>query len=140
MHLASNILKIPCSPASGLYWFRNYQTNLGNIKCRVCAVHFQSEIHRQSEQDGDYDFRRSCWVVCLLFVLVLLVPCFCSFLFSLSPDLSDPIDVYSEWIDSCEDINKKVAVDRGGGEEAEDEEEREERAQAEELGGGDVSE
>ena len=26
---------------------RNYTTNLGNIKCRVCAVSFQSDIHRQ---------------------------------------------------------------------------------------------
>jgi transcription elongation factor Elf1 len=26
----------------------NYDTNLGNIKCRVCGVAFQCEIHRQS--------------------------------------------------------------------------------------------
>jgi transcription elongation factor Elf1 len=31
-------------------------------------------------------------------------------------DLSDPIDVYSEWIDSCESINKKVAEHRDMGE------------------------
>ena len=50
----------------------NFNTNLGNIKCRVCAVTFQCDIHH----------------------------------------LSDPIDVYSDWIDSCESINKQTAKDR----------------------------
>ena len=27
----------------------NYTTNLGNIKCRVCAVSFQSDIHRTTD-------------------------------------------------------------------------------------------
>ena len=45
-------------------------------------------------------------------------------------DLSDPIDVYSEWIDSCESINKKVAEHRQGGGDEEEEEE--------ELGAGDA--
>jgi len=60
----------------------NYETNLGNIKCRVCAATFQCDIHH----------------------------------------LSDPIDVYSEWIDQTEELNKQQAaqaLDTGLGAEGE---------------------
>jgi hypothetical protein len=29
--------------------FRDYRTNLANIKCRVCNATFQSDIHRQCD-------------------------------------------------------------------------------------------
>jgi transcription elongation factor Elf1 len=48
---------------------------------------------------------------------------FFSFLVS---DLSDPIDVYSEWVDQTESINKKVAQG--------DREEQEEADEASEAG------
>lgn len=69
---------------------RNYQSNLGNLKCRVCGASFQYEIHH----------------------------------------LSDPIDVYSEWIDQTESVNKAVKQDKDR--DRDDEEGREE----EELGAG----
>lgn len=72
----------------------SYQTNLGNIKCRVCGVAFQCEIHH----------------------------------------LSDPIDVYSEWIDQTEKVNADVAKGHRGGasdEEAEEEDALERRGEEE---------
>lgn len=120
----------------------NYTTNLGNIKCRVCAVSFQSDIHRTIALHSDEQNRaqratqqrtgrathRTHWILrandgaydssfCLpacaaphFAALLCAGPC-CP-----PTDLSDPIDVYSEWIDSCESINKKVAEHRDMGE------------------------
>jgi len=33
----------------------NYATNLGNIKCRVCAAVFQADIHHLSDPIGKAD-------------------------------------------------------------------------------------
>lgn len=106
----------------------SYQTNLGNIKCRVCGVAFQCEIHRQHPDkharahEPVGEMRRK----------LTIVP----FSLSLSPgtDLSDPIDVYSEWIDQTEKVNADVAKGHRGGasdEEAEEEDALERRGEEE---------
>lgn len=96
----------------------NYQTNLGNIKCRVCGVAFQSEIHRQSKTHAPTSHERLqlCRPDTLLFSLAHPPAPFHS-------DLSDPIDVYSEWIDQTEKVNKDVAKGHTNEDEYEDEDE-----------------
>jgi transcription elongation factor Elf1 len=43
----------------------------------------------------------------LSLVLVLILAC---------PDLSAAVDVYSDWVDACDDVAKRAAADGGGGE------------------------
>jgi transcription elongation factor Elf1 len=52
----------------------------------------------------------------------------------LSPDLSDPIDVFSEWVDQSEKVNADVAKDQrraGAGSDDEDEDALERRGEEE---------
>ena len=65
--------------------------------------------------------------VCRAFAVGCLLHIWCA-------DLSDPIDVYSEWVDATEGINKQVADHREGGGAAADEADEER-----EIGDGAVS-
>ena len=65
-----------------------YEKNTAHIKCNVCSEDFQTVINCKRV------ITCCCSSLCCKFAHLLVVS-----------DLTQPIDVYNEWIDECEKVN-----------------------------------
>lgn len=96
------------------------KAGIGSLSCKICGQHFQSNINCNSPTPPHTRRARACPLRLPLADPLLL-----------HTDLSHAVDVYSEWIDACDEIaNPKPAKARGAGADAGGSSSRRERERA----------